>query len=143
MKFKSVMLTIVILIGGVSAYAKLIPLRPLFLDRGITLNGVEIPQGMYTLGLDTQGSSAVVTLRKDGKFVANAHGTWVKHGVKYGENAVLLRVNPDGTRSLIEIRLSGLAKTIMLDDVTSVIHVAPGQDHTAAASGSERIQIGN
>jgi hypothetical protein len=142
MKSRSFVLVVAILVASVSAYAKLIPLRPFFFEQGITLNGVEIPHGMYSLSLDTQGSSVVVTLLKEGKFVATAHGTWVKHGVKYTENAVLLRVNPDGTRSLVELRLSGLAKTIMLDDVTQVLHVAPRQDQ-AHEIGTNQIRIGN
>lgn len=128
MRLRSFTLTLAILVAGVSAYAKLIPLRPFFLDRGISLNGVDVPQGMYSLSLDTQGSTVVVTLLKEGKFVASARGTWVKHGVKYPENAVLLRVNPDGSRSLVEIRLSGLTKSIMLDDVTQVLRVPAGGD---------------
>ena len=142
MKFRSFILSAAILIAGASAYAKLIPLRPFFLEQGITLNGAEIPHGMYALSLETQGSSVVVTLSKEGKFIANAHGTWVKHGVKYTQNAVLLRVNPDGTRSLVEIRLAGMAKTIMLDDVTQVVRVTPGRDRTAT-NNSDRSPIGN
>jgi len=97
-----------------------------------------VPQGMYSLSLDTQGSTVVVTLLKEGKFVANARGAWVKHGVKYTENAVLLRVNPDGSRSLVEIRLSGLAKSIMLDDVTQVLRVPAGGD-TVTSSGKRTL----
>ena len=134
MRFRSFTLAFAILIAGVSAYAKLIPLRPFFLDRGISLNGVDVPQGMYSLSLDTQGSTVVVTLLKEGKFTASARGTWVKHGVKYTENAVLLRVNPDGSRSLIEIRLSGLSKSIMLDDVTQVLKVPAGGDSIASST---------
>jgi hypothetical protein len=142
MRFRSFILTAAILIGGVSAYAKLIPIRPFFLDRGITLNGVEIPPGMYTLSLETQGSSVVASLWREDKFIANARGTWVKHGVKYTQNAALLRINSDGTRSLVEIRLAGLAKTIMFDDVTEVLRAAPGQDHTVI-NDSNRVPIGN
>jgi hypothetical protein len=142
MKARSVVLAVLVLFTGISANAKLIPLRPFFFDRGITLNGAEIAPGMYSLSLETQGSSVVASFSKDGKFVANAHGTWVKHGVKYTENAVLLRVNSDGTRSLIEIRLAGVAKSIMLDDVTTTIHAVPGPDR--ASSGiANQIPIGN
>jgi hypothetical protein len=142
MKSRSFVLAVAISVAAVSAYAKLIPLRPLFLDRGITLNGAEVPQGTYSLSIDTQGSSVIVTLLKEGKFIANGHGVWVKHGVKYNQDAVLLRVNPDGSRSLVEIRLSGFAKTIVFDDVTQVLHVAPGHDQTAK-SGSQPMPIGN
>ena len=143
MKARCITLTIAVLVLGVSAYAKLIPLRPFFFDRGISLNGVDVPQGMYSLSLDTQGSSVIVTLLKEGQFVASARGTWVKHGVKYTDNAVLLRVNPDGSRSLIEIRLSGLTKSIMFDDVTQVLRVPPGQDHTASNDAKHAPTIGN
>ena len=53
MKVKSLVLAVaVLLVAGVSAYAKLIPLRPFFLDQGISLNGVDVPQGMYSLSLE-------------------------------------------------------------------------------------------
>lgn len=142
MKLKSFVLAVAISVASFSAYAKLIPLRPLFLDRGITLNGVEVPQGMYSLSIETQGSSVVVTLLREGKFIANGRGVWVKHGVKYNQDAILLRVNPDGSRSLVEIRLSGLAKTIVFDDVTQVLHVAPEQDQTVKGD-FPRTPIGN
>jgi hypothetical protein len=142
MKLKSFVLAVAISVASFSAYAKLIPLRPLFLDRGITLNGVEVPQGMYSLSIETQGLSVVVTLLKEGKFIASGRGVWVKHGVKYTQDAILLRVNPDGSRSLVEIRLSGLAKTIVFDDVTQVLHVAPEHDQTVK-SDLPRTPIGN
>jgi hypothetical protein len=47
----------------------------------------------------------------------------VKNGAKYTEDAVLLRVNSDGTRTLIEIRLAGLAKTIVLVSPPSVLQL--------------------
>jgi hypothetical protein len=80
---------------------------------------------MYTLSLETHGVSVHAALWKDGRFIASARGTWVRHGVKYREDAVLLQVNSDGTRSLLEIRLAGSAKTIVLDNVSPVLHVAP------------------
>lgn len=142
MKVRSALLAVAISIASLSAYSKLIPLRPFFLDRGITLNGAEVPQGTYSLSIDTQGSSVIVTLLKEGKFVASGRGTWVKHGVRYNQDAVLLRVNSDGSRSLVEIRLSGLAKTIVFDDVTQVLHVAPGTNQ-AAKSGTQQMPVGN
>jgi hypothetical protein len=142
MKLRSALLVASIFLASLSAYAKLIPLRPFFLERGITLNGAEIPPGMYSLALETQGPSVVVALWRGEKFIVNARGTWVKHSVKYAQNAVLLRVNSDGTRSLVEIRLAGMAKTIVLDDVTQVLHVVPGPDRSGT-SDSNRVPIGN
>jgi hypothetical protein len=80
---------------------------------------------MYTLKLESQGASVRATLWRDRQFIAAMHGTWVGRGVKYTETAVLLRVNDDGTRSLIEIRLAGSARTIVIDDESPVLRVAP------------------
>ena len=125
MKFRSAVLAALILIAGLAAYAKMNPPRHLFLDRDITVNGVNVRRGMYTLSLETHGMSVRAALWKDGRFIVSAHGTWVRHGVKYTEDAVLLQVNSDGTRSLMEIRLAGSAKTIVLDNESPVLHVAP------------------
>lgn len=113
--------------ASISALAKVIPPRPFFLDRDITVNGATVPKGMYSLAVESKGSTARATFWKDGRFVATAHGTWVRHGVKYIEDAVLLKVNSDGTRSLTEIRLAGSTKTIVIDSDGPVQRIAPKQ----------------
>ena len=136
MKFRSVVLAALILIAGLPAYAKMNPPRHLFLDRDITVNGVIVPRGMYTLALETHGVSVHAALWKDGRFIVSAHGTWVRHGVKYREDAVLLQVNSDGTRSLMEIRLAGSAKTIVLDNQNPILPISPTPNAgNGAASG--------
>jgi len=125
MKLKTVALTAMILIASLSAHAKVTPSRPLFLDRDITVNGANVPQGVYTLALESHGAYVSATLWKEGRFIAAAHGTWVKHSVKYAADAVLLRVNSDGTRSLMEIRLAGSAKTVVIDGESPVLHLSP------------------
>src|SRR5580692_12277679 len=79
MKFKTVVLIASILIASISACAKVIPPRPFFLDRDVTLNGAEVSHGMYTLTLESQGASVRATLWREGQFIATARGTWVKH----------------------------------------------------------------
>ena len=100
------------------------PYRPFFLETSITMNGAQVPEGMYELNVKPSGSGVEVTLLREGQFFASARGLWVKSGVKFKENAVLLRVNSDGTRSLIEIRLSGATKSIVLADPEPVIRVS-------------------
>jgi len=87
------------------------------------MNGAEIPQGMYQLTLESSNSSVRVTLWREGQFIASASGVWVKSGMKFTGNTVLLRVNADGTRSLVEIRLAGTAKTIVLNNSDAIIQV--------------------
>jgi hypothetical protein len=125
MRIRSVIFLAILLVGSASAGAKSMPPRMIFLDRDIVLNGAAVPHGVYTLSLESDGSSVRATLYSNGQFVATAHGTWVKYGIKPKEDEVLLRVNEDGTRSLIEIRLAGLAKTIVLDNANPVLRVSP------------------
>ncbi len=99
------------------------PTHPIRLHADVTLNGAQVSEGVYDLTLDSNRSAVRVTLRKNGQFIATAPGVWVKNGAKYTEDAVLLRVNSDGTRTLIEIRLAGLAKTIVLASPDSVLQL--------------------
>jgi hypothetical protein len=123
MKIKAAALTFLMaLVFNPPALAKKNPDRPFFfLPSPVTVNGAEIPTGMYQLTLMTSNSSVHVELWKDGKFVATARGTWVKNGVKFKDNTILLRVNPDGSRSLIELRLAGVARTIVLNTSSDAI----------------------
>jgi len=98
--------------------------RLLYFPLPILVNGAEVPKGIYEITWETHELSALVTLSKNGGFVAGGKGTWVKQGTKYLENALLLRVNPDGTRSLVEIRLAGSKKTIVFAD--PVVNVSSG-----------------
>ena len=122
MKIKAATLTTMILLAASFPLpAKKDPVRPFFLPTPITMNGAEIPEGMYQLTLESGDSSVRVTLWRDGEFVATARGAWVKSGMKYTENTVLLRVKSDGSRSLVEIRLAGIAKSIVLNSSDTVI----------------------
>ena len=117
MKIKAATIAILFLLAAISpAAAKKNQTRLLFLETPVTMNGAEIPRGIYELTLQSSNSSVRVTLWKNGQFVATAPGVWAKSGVKYTENALLLRVNSDGSRSLTEIRLADSAKTIVLKD---------------------------
>ena len=90
--------------------------RPFFLRSSVTINGAVVPAGEYQLSWESHSSNVNVTLSKDGQFVAGIQGTWVKHGIKYTGDAALVQVNPDGSRSLVEIRIAGTKRTIVFSD---------------------------
>ena len=138
MKFRTVIFTALILIAGIITGAKVIPPRPFNLDRDVTINGAAVPQGMYILAVESHGELARATLLRDGQFVATAQGIWVKHGIKYAEDAVLLRVNPDGTRSLIEIRLKGSQKSIVIESESPILQVSPGRKGGGGGTSNTR-----
>ena len=122
MKFRLVMPAIVILLlAGIPAFAK--NSHPFYLRTAVTMNGAEVPSGVYDLTWESHNSRVRVTLWKDGRFIATAPGTWVKNGVKYTNDAALLRVNSDGSRSLVEIRLAGVKKTIVLESVDPTLRL--------------------
>ena len=90
--------------------------RPFIFPSPVTINGAVIPAGEYQLSWESHNSNVNVTFSKDGQFVAGIQGEWVKHGIKYTGDAALVRVNPDGSRSLVEIRIAGTKKTIVFSD---------------------------
>ena len=114
--------TLMLLLGGTPAWAKKNPPRPFMLDEVVLMNGAEVPAGTYQLAMETKGSTVHVTLWKDGQGIATAPGVWAKNGVKYKEDQALLFVNSDGTKSLIEIRIAGTAKSIVLVHPEVTVH---------------------
>jgi len=123
MKFKSLIFLILILLGAsIPTLAKKNPPRPFQLREEVILNGAQVPAGLYELIWETQGAKARVTLQKDGKFVATAEGNYVKSGMKFIQDAAVLRENPDGTQSLIEIRIAGSSNAIVLNSSDTIVH---------------------
>jgi hypothetical protein len=117
MRIKNAALVLLFVLAAIiPALAGKSPARPFFLPNTVTMDGAEVERGMYQLRLETAKSGVRVELWKDGRFIATARGAWVKSGMKYKENTILLRVNPDGSRALIELRLAGVAKTIVLNN---------------------------
>ena len=113
---------LMLLLGGTSSWAKKNPPRPFRLPEVVLLNGAEVPAGTYQLAMETEGSSVHVTLWKDGQVIATAPGVWAKNGIKYKDDQALLFVNSDGTKSLIEIRIAGTARSIVLVHPQDPVH---------------------
>jgi hypothetical protein len=110
----AVLCSVVLLSASVSVSANKNSAVYFFLPAPIVLDGAQLPEGMYQLTMESSGSAVRVSWWKDGRFVATAHGAWVKSGQKYKENSILLRVNSNGSRSLIELRVAGIARSIVL-----------------------------
>ena len=107
------LIVFVLLAASFQVAAKENPSRAFQLREVVILNGAQVPAGTYELNWETHGSNVRVTLSKDGQFVATAPGIWAKNGVKYMEDEALLLVNSDGTKSLIEVRIKGAARSIV------------------------------
>ena len=115
-------IVLVLLVATSPVWGKKNPPHPLSLPFVVNLNGAQVPAGTYELTWETQGSEARATLWKNGRFVATAPGSWVKSGVKYSEDEVLIRANSEGSRSLVEIRIAGTARAIVFDPAGNTVH---------------------
>jgi hypothetical protein len=116
------LIVLVLLVASFQVAAKENPPRAFQLPEVVILNGAQVPAGTYELNWETHGSNVRVTLSKDGQFVATAPGIWTKNGVKYTEDEALVRVNSDGTKSLIEVRIKGAAKSIVFARTDLAVH---------------------
>jgi hypothetical protein len=119
---RKVILLIVLLLASSPVWAKKNPPRPFSLPLVVILNGAQVPAGTYELTWEIRGSAARATLWREGRFVATAPGAWVKSGVRYSEDAALLRVNSEGSKSLVEIRIAGAAGAIVFDETGNTVH---------------------
>jgi hypothetical protein len=119
---RKVIALVVLLLASSPVWAKKNPPRPFSLPFVVTLNGAQVPAGTYELTWETNGSAARATLWKDGRFVATAPGAWVKSGGRYSEDAALLRVDSEGSKSLVEIRIAGAAGAIVFDPTGNTVH---------------------
>jgi hypothetical protein len=121
MKIKVAALSLLLtVVSSFPALAANDPTRLFLLQIPITLNGVEVPKGVYDFTVDSDKSNVKITLKKQGRVIATAPGTLVKTGVTPKSNLVLLSVNPDGSRALYEIRLAGSQQAIMLDETATI-----------------------
>jgi hypothetical protein len=131
MKFKLVLPVVaVLLLTSIPGQAKK-NTRLFFLSTTATLNGAEVPGGIYDLDWETHGSIVRVTLSKGGRFYATAQGEWVKSGAKFKDDAALLLVKPDGSRALVEIRLAGNKRAIVLGNTVETLQTPPGSSTQA------------
>ena len=96
------------------------PTRLFLLQIPVSINGVEIPKGVYEFTVESGKSDARITLKKEGRVVVTAPATLVKAGVTSNRNLVLLSVNSDGTRALHEIQLAGSRQAILVEESATV-----------------------
>lgn len=73
----------------------------------ITVNGQPLKAGDYNLKWDGSGANVQLSILKGGKVVATTPAQIVNLQSSPNNNAAVLKNNPDGSRSLSEIRFGG------------------------------------
>lgn len=74
------------------------------LPPGLTLNGASVPAGDCTVSWESYVSNAVVKFEKEHSVVVSVDGKLATRSVWYDRNALVYRINLDGSRNLLEIR---------------------------------------
>ena len=96
----------ILLMATLSAVAR--NARTLKVAYSASLSGKELAAGEYNVAWETHSPSATVTFTQKKQVVATVEGKWVDRDTKYPANAVVYSTNPDGSRTILEIRFAGL-----------------------------------
>jgi hypothetical protein len=81
----------------------------------VSLNGTPIAAGEYKVSWQTHSPDATVTFAKGHKAITTAPGRLVESNTKFDRDMVISRIQPDGTRVLLELRLGGTNQSIVFD----------------------------
>ncbi len=85
-------------------------------DSVVAPTGTEIPAGAYEVTYKSHSPTATVTFKQGKRLVATVDGKWIDRDVEYKNNAIVYRTNPEGTRTLLEIRFAGMRRALLLDN---------------------------
>ncbi|MFZ0522808.1 MAG: PilZ domain-containing protein [Candidatus Acidiferrales bacterium] len=87
--------------------------RDFLFPLALTLNGTQVPIGDYTISWENYSPDAVVKLVKDYFVVATAEAKWIKRDATYPHNAIVWKKGVNGSRTLLEIRFSGMSRALV------------------------------
>ena len=77
------------------------------LPEAAALNGTPLSAGTYTFSWAGEGPEVAVTIKKSGKVVAETRGKLVDIGRKAEEDAVVVRTDGGGARTLTKVQFGG------------------------------------
>lgn len=98
------------LFSSVSGVAK--DSRSLTLNHAATLNGTQLTPGNYEVSWVSHSPEATVTFKQRNKVTATAEGKWVERENRYANDIVVYDNNPDGSRTIVEIRFAGMNRVL-------------------------------
>ena len=104
----------ILLMAALSAVAQ--NARTLKLPYSASLKGTQLAAGEYKVTWETHSPEATVNFMHNNAMVATVQGKWVDRDTKYAANAVVYSNNPDGSRTILEIRFSGLKGALVFGE---------------------------
>jgi cell division septation protein DedD len=87
--------------------------RDFSLPGALKVGGTSLPVGFCVVSWESYIPNAIVKIEDDKGRNVTIDGTWVKRDTKYTENAVAYLKNRDGSRTLVEIRFSGMGQALV------------------------------
>jgi PilZ domain/SPOR domain len=79
----------------------------------LSLNGSKMPFGAFTIRWESHVSEAKVQFEQDRDLIATVAGRWIKLPAKSSRDEYVYVRNPDGSKTLVEIRFSGLDRALV------------------------------
>jgi len=86
--------------------------RNLTLAQAATLDGTQLAAGNYEVSWVSRSPEATVTFKQHKKVAATAEGKWVERQNTYTSDSVVYVNNPDGSRTIVEIRFAGMSQVL-------------------------------
>jgi cell division protein FtsN len=87
--------------------------RDFTLPRTLKVGDTHLPVGSCLISWESYTPDAIVKIERDRGMGVTVEGRWVNQGVSYAEDAVAYQTNRDGSRTLVEIRFSGMRRALV------------------------------
>ena len=104
----------ILLMAALSAVAQ--NARTLKVPYSASVNGKQLAAGEYKVTWETHSPQATVNFAQKREVVATVEGKWVDRETKYEANAVVYSNNPDGSRTILEVRFAGLKGALVFGE---------------------------
>jgi hypothetical protein len=89
--------------------------RDFFLPPALRVSGTSLPVGDCVIIWESYTPNAVVKFEDArGMTVSTIEGKWMKRSPRFAQNAIVYVSNKDGSRTLVEIRFSGMEQALVL-----------------------------
>jgi len=86
------------------------------LEYPASIHGTQLAAGQYEVSWETHSPEATVTFKLQKNVVATAEGKMVQRANKFETNSVLYSTNPDGSRTIMEIRFGGTNQVLIFGE---------------------------
>jgi hypothetical protein len=87
--------------------------RDFTLPKALVVNGKRVPAGACVVSWESYKPDAIVRIADEQNLGVTLDAKWVAQPGTYEHNAVAYRINRDGTKTLVEIRFSGMKQSLV------------------------------